>query len=105
MHMNRLSEIDSITFLVNGKKKFYRCVSGRLKYGTELFSIKCRIDGADGIDGICSRANEIEVHSVDGKVAYERLSELEIKLESATVSQGHSNTKYILTGKGNLKNA
>ena len=105
MHMNRLSEVDSITFSVNGETRVYSCVSGRLKYRNDLFSIKCRIDGADGIDGICSQATEIAIRSADGRAVYEGLSGLEIKLDSATVSPASANIKYVITGKGSLKDA
>lgn len=105
--MNKVQEITRLVFIVSGKPINYSCVSGRLKYDDLKFSLKCRVDGGNGIDEVCEQAESIEVHTNKEYIIFSSISELKLAFESVSVSvlDRKSNSQYLVQGKGSSSNA
>ena len=100
--MNRFTEISNLRFYVSGEPYEFPCSSGRLKYDESVFSIKCRVDGSDGINEQCLKATELEVSSIESTLVITSIKDLELDFESVSVSvvDCSSNAKYLIQGKG-----
>lgn len=105
--MNRVRDITQLRFNVSGQTFDYPCVSGRLKYGKGIFSIKCRVLGGDGICEESEFAESIEVSSAEKVVLIDALTNIELLLESVSVSviDQSSNSQYLIHGCGEVVNA
>ena len=105
--MNRLDEIESLSFTGPNKTNKYSCVSGRLKYNDSKFSIKCRIKGLESLEEENETVEIIEIKTKKVTVVIKNIAEIIFNLNSTSMSVEDQKitSKYLVHGKRNIEEA